>query len=80
MADEDVAGAERTRVADWIVAKADETEALLKLAAERSEGERAAWNKLFAIKASVILHVFAEMIRRNHLTLQSDKSDKDVAP
>ena len=63
---------ERTRIADWIVAKADETEALLKLAAERCEGDRRAWNKLFAIKTRVILHVIAEMIRRNNMPL-SDK-------
>lgn len=71
---------ERLRIADWVTAKADETEALLKLAAERCDNDkdRKAWNRLFAIKTRVILHVIAEMIRRNNmpLTVQSKDGEK----
>ncbi len=68
---------ERLRIADWLQAKADETEALLKVAADRCDGDRRAWNRLFAIKTRVIMHVIAEMIRRNNmpLTVQSDEEE-----
>ena len=62
MTHDDVRAEERLRISTWLRAKSAETEQLLKLAASRCEGERAAWNKLFAIKTAVIIAVMAEMI------------------
>ena len=65
-----IAPAERVRIATWLRAKALETEELLRLAADRSEGERAAWNKLLAIKTRVLLDVLAQMIETGAMPLK----------
>ena len=80
MTHDDVRAEERLRISTWLRAKSAETEQLLKLAASRCEGERAAWNKLFAIKTAVIIAVMAEMIERNHMTLMTDAPAEEPKP
>ena len=72
------ASAERLRIAAWLHAKSDETEALLLLAADRAAPESRAVNQAFATKTRVILEVLARMIEKNVLPLTDRKAKGDA--
>ena len=71
-------GKERLRIAAWLHAKSDETEALLLLAADRAAPESRAVNQAFATKTRVILEVLARMIEKNVLPLTDRKAKGDA--
>jgi hypothetical protein len=62
---------ERLRVAAWLHAKSDETEDLLKLAAERGIPEMKAAQLAFATKTRVLLEVLARMVETNTMPLKA---------
>ena len=64
---------ERKRIAAWLVAKSDETEHYLKVAAHRGTPEMKPAQLLFAIKVRVLLDVLARMVEQNTLPLMDPK-------
>lgn len=61
---------ERARVAEWLHAKANETEELLELAAERGEPDARGAQLWFAKKTRILLYVLATMIEQDKLVLR----------
>ena len=71
--DKDEARSERLRIAAWLHAKADETEALLMLAAERGETHLRPSQEWFAKKTRILLYVLATMVEEDNLALQEKR-------
>jgi len=67
---EDAATTERQRIADWLHAKADETEELLMLAAERGDPDQKPAQRWFAKKTRILLYVLASMVEADNLALK----------
>lgn len=67
---------ERARIAAWLHRKADETEELLKLAAERGEPEGKQVQLWFAKKTRVLLYVLASMVEKNALAPAPPKGEE----
>ena len=63
---------ERARIAVWLHAKSEETEALLRVAAKRGAPEMRGMAEQYAIKTRVILEVLARMVEKNSLVLRSE--------
>jgi hypothetical protein len=62
--------AERLRIAAWLHAKSDETEALLKVAAERGDIKVKGAQLFFATKTRVLIEVLARMVETNNMPLK----------
>lgn len=69
---------ERARIAEWLHAKANETELLLKLAAERGDPANRSTQLWFAKKTRILLYVLATMIEQNALALKSAEQDDEA--
>jgi hypothetical protein len=61
---------ERKRIAAWLHAKADETEELLMLAAERGDPDQKPAQQWFAKKTRILLYVLASMVEADNLALK----------